>query len=294
MSTVEAGPRHPLVAGGDARAGEPPTTRIRPETGWAALDLGELWAARELLLFFVWRDVKLRYAQTVIGASWAVVQPFLTMVVFTLFFGRLVGVPSDGAPYPLFSLAALIPWTFFATGVARSAGSLVSQQSLLTKIYFPRPILPVASVLAGGLDVAIALAVLLAMLLLYGVAPAATAIWVVPLLVLCFVAALGAGLWLAALNVRFRDVQQAVPFLLQLWLFASPVAYSDSQLGDPWRTLYALNPMVAVIKGFRWALLGTEPPGASVLLASSLVAVASLVGGAYFFRWMERSFADVV
>jgi lipopolysaccharide transport system permease protein len=274
--------------------GEPPVMYIRPRTGWTALGIGELWASRELLLFFVWRDIKLRYTQTVMGVSWAVVQPLLTMLVFSLFFGRLVGVPSDGVPYALFSLAALVPWTFFSTGLARCANSLVNQQSLLTKIYFPRLALPIASVLAGVVDVGLALVVLLGMLILYGVTPTLTALWVVPLLLLCLVAALGVGLWLAALNVRYRDVQQALPFVIQIWLFASPVAYSSSRLEEPWRTLYGINPMVGVIEGFRWALLGTQQLHAGVLGVSTAVAVASLIGGAYFFRRMESAFADVV
>lgn len=286
---------YPRVTGGvDAAAAEPPILRIRPSRGWRGLGLRELWRNRELLFFFVWRDVKLRYAQTLLGAAWAVLQPFLTMVVFSLFFGRLAGVPSDGVPYPVFSFAALVPWTFFATGLSRSADSLVSHQGLLTKIYFPRLALPIAAVLAGLLDFAIGLVVLLAMLPFFGIAPTANALWLVPLVVVSAIAALGAGSFLAALNVRYRDVHQALPFLVQLWLFASPIAYPSSLLSEPWRMIYGLNPMAGVVEGFRWALLGTGPAPVGMLLVSTLTAVALLVGGAYVFRRMERSFADVV
>lgn len=291
-----ATPGPSTYADGD-RAGmarEPDVAVLHPSEGWTSLGLAELWHSRELLLFFVWRDVKLRYAQTVLGAAWAVLQPLLSMVVFSIFFGRLAGVPSDGVPYPVFSFAALVPWTFFATGLAKAAGSLVSNQSLLTKIYFPRLALPIAAVLAGLVDVAISFLVLLALMAYYGFAPRPAALWVIPLLLLCLSSTLGAGLWLAALNVRYRDVQQTLPFLVQLWLFATPVAYPSSLLDEPWRTMYGVNPMAGAIEGFRWALLGTQPLPAGMLLVSGLTSVVMLLGGAFFFRRMERSFADVV
>lgn len=287
----------PLPARGvhpEAEREEPPLTVLRPSAGWVSLGIRELWQSRELLAFFVWRDVKLRYAQTALGVAWAVLQPLLTMAVFSLFFGRLARMPSDGVPYPLFSFAALVPWTFFSTGLARCASSLVSQQGLLTKIYFPRLVLPIGAVLGGLVDVGVALIVLLAMLGWYGVALSLSMLWIFPLLALCLMAALGAGLWLAALNVRYRDVQQVLPFTVQLWLFATPVAYPSSLLSEPWRTLYGLNPMAGAIEGIRWALLGTGPAPTGMILISSLTAVTVLVGGAFFFRRMERSFADIV
>ena len=277
--------------------GEPGITYIRPSRGWRALDLRELWRYRELLYFLVWRDVKVRYKQTVLGASWAIIQPFFTMVVFSLFFGRLAGVPSDGVPYPIFSYAALVPWTFFATGLTHSANSVVGSQQLLTKVYFPRLAIPLATVLAGMVDFALAFAVLLGMMLYYGILPTANVVWLVPLVVLSLITALGVGLWFAALNVLYRDVRYVVPFLVQVWLFATPVAYGASLLDNldvHWRVLYSLNPMVGVVEGFRWALLGTDTAPGPMVLVSSLAAVLILVGGAFYFRRMERIFADVV
>ena len=297
MDPIPAPEPMPIPAWAPGRAAEseePPRTYLRPSSGWTSLGLRELWQSRELLAFFVWRDVKLRYAQTALGVAWAVLQPLLTMVVFSLFFGRLARMPSDGLPYPLFSFAALVPWTFFATGLARCAGSLVLHQGLLTKIYFPRLALPISAVLAGLVDVAVAFVVLIAMLGWYGTAPTISMLWIGPLLVLCLISALGAGLWLAALNVRYRDVQQALPFLVQLWLFATPVAYPSSLLSEPWRTLYGVNPMAGAIEGMRWALLGNGPAPRGMIFVSSVTAVLVLVGGAYFFRRMERSFADIV
>lgn len=271
-----------------------PAEAVWSSTERLTLDLGELWEHRELLPFFVWRDLKVRYAQTVLGVAWTVVQPLLAMVVFSVFLGRLAGVPSDGVPYPVFSLAGLVPWTFFAAGVGRAAGSLVSNQGLLTKVYFPRMALPIAAVLAGLLDLAIAVAVLLGMLLVFGMVPPAKAFYIVPLAGLALVAALGTGLWLAALNVKYRDVQQMLPFLLQLWLFATPVVYPSSLLAESWRPFYALNPMVGVVEGFRWALLDTQSAPVTMVTVSTAVAVTVLVAGAYFFRRTEHSFADIV
>jgi len=269
-------------------------TVIRPSSGWRALDLQELWAYRELVYFLVWRDIKIRYKQTAFGASWAVIQPFFTMVVFSLFFGRLAGVPSDGLPYPVFSFAALVPWTFFATGLTMSANSVVSSQEVVKKVYFPRLAIPLAPVVGGLVDFGIAFVVLLGMMWFYGIVPGVMVFAVFPLLLLALVTCLGTGLWLSALNVHYRDVRYAVPFLIQLWLFATPIAYPSSLLDPPWRTLYALNPMVGVVEGFRWALLGAETAPGPMLIVSSVASVVILVGGALYFRRMERTFADVV
>jgi lipopolysaccharide transport system permease protein len=267
---------------------------IEPPRGWASLQLRELWAYRELLYFLTWRDIKVRYTQTALGVSWAIIQPVFTMVVFSVFFGRLAKMPSDGVPYPLFSLAALVPWTFFANGLALAANSVVLHQNLVSKVYFPRLAIPMASVLAGLVDLALAFAALMVMMLYYGVTPTLHVLWVVPLTALALVTALGVGLWLAALNVQYRDVRYVVPFLVQIWLFATPVAYPSSLLGEPWRTLYALDPMVGVVEGFRWSLLGTAAGPGRMVLVSALAALAVLIGGALYFRRMERTFADVV
>lgn len=271
-----------------------PVTVIRPARGWVSLDLRELWHYRELLYFLVWRDVKVRYKQTVLGAAWAILQPVATMVVFTLFFGRLAGVPSDGIPYPLFSLAALVPWTFFSTGLVQSSNSLVGSQQLITKVYFPRLAIPIASVLAGVVDFALAFVVLVGVMFAYKTVPGVRVVWIVPLLTLAFATALGVGLWLAALHVRYRDVRYVLPFFVQLWLLATPVAYPSSLLAEPWRTLYGINPMVGVVEGFRWALLGTATPPGPAVAVSTLVAVALLLGGVVYFRRTERTFADVI
>jgi len=273
---------------------EPGLTIIRPSRGWRALDLRELWEYRELLYFLVWRDIKVRYKQTALGASWAVIQPFFTMVVFSLFFGRLAGVPSDDLPYPVFSFAALVPWTFFATGLTMSANSLVQSQELLKKVYFPRLTIPLAPVLGGVVDFAIAFVVLLGMMWYYGIVPGLAALFILPLLLLALVTSLGVGLWLSALNVQYRDVRYAVPFLVQIWLFATPIAYPSSLLDEPWRTVYAVNPMVGVVEGFRWALLGADTAPGPMIVVSTMAALGILVGGALYFRRMERTFADVV
>jgi lipopolysaccharide transport system permease protein len=271
-----------------------PMLVIEPPTRWGGLKLDELWAYRELLYFLVWRDLKVRYKQTVLGAAWAIIQPLLTMVVFSLFFGRLAKVPSDGIPYPIFSYAALVPWTFFANGLTQAANSLVTSANLLRKVYFPRLTIPVASVLSGVVDFALAFAVLLGMMAYYGMAPTAQVLWLPLLLLLALVAALGVGLWLSALNVQYRDVRYVVPFLTQFWLFATPIAYPSTLLSEPWRIVYGLNPMVGVVEGFRWALLGTDTQPGAVIAASSAAALLVLVSGAIYFRRMERTFADVV
>ncbi len=270
-----------------------PLTVIEPAPGWVSLRLPELWAYRELFYFLTWRDIKVRYKQTVLGASWAIIQPFFTMVVFSLFFGKLAKMPSDGVPYPVFSFVALVPWSFFAQGVTQASGSLVGSTNLIKKVYFPRLIMPAATILAGLVDFALAFVVLLGMMLYYRIPPRIEMLMVPLFLVLALVTSCGAGLWLAALNVKYRDVRYVVPFLTQLWMFGTPIAYSSSLLHEPWRTLYGINPMVGVIEGFRWALLGTQPPGPMTILSAS-AAVLMLVGGAFYFRRMEKHFADLL
>ena len=272
----------------------PNTLRIQPTRGWVALRLGEVVAYRELLFFLVWRDLKVRYRQTVLGVAWAVLQPLLTMLVFTLFFGRLARVPSDGVAYSLFAYTALVPWTFFATGLAMASNSLVASANLITKVYFPRLTIPLATVLASLVDFALAFPLLFGLMWHHGIAPTANVVWLPAFIALAFATALGVGLWLSALNVEFRDVRHVVPFLTQLWMFATPIAYPSSLLPERWRTVYALNPMVGVVEGFRWALLGTDTRPGPMIAVSALAALALLVGGAFFFRRMERTFADVV
>jgi lipopolysaccharide transport system permease protein len=271
-----------------------PITVVEPSRGWISLRLGDLWEYRELLFFLTWRDIKVRYKQTALGAAWAVIQPFCTMVVFSLFFGRLAKVPSDGIPYPIFAYAALVPWTFFAQGLTQSSNSLVGSSHLITKVYFPRLVIPISSVLSGLVDFIIAFTVLIGMMFYYGLYPTGAIVFLPALILLALTTALGVGLWLSALNVKYRDVRYAVGFLTQFWLFATPIAYPSSLLPEPWRTLYGVNPMVGVVEGFRWALLGTKTAPGPVVAVSAAVAVALLVGGAFYFRRMEKTFADVV
>lgn len=270
-------------------------TILRPVRGWAALNLKELWIYRELIYFMTWKDLKVRYKQTLLGASWAILQPFLTMVVFSIFFGNLAKVPSDGVPYPIFSFTALLPWTLFSKALSDASRSLVQSSHMITKVYFPRLILPLASVLAGVVDFALALLVLFGMMIYYQVTPT-TAVWTLPLfLLLALVTALGVGLWLSALNVMYRDIGYILPFLTQFWLFITPIAYPASMVPEKWRLLYALNPMTGVVEGFRWALLGTQQANSGMMLAiSTLIAVVVLVSGLFYFRRMERLFADMV
>ncbi len=268
--------------------------RIEPSRGWVSLQLKELWAYRELLYFLIWRDVKVRYKQTALGVGWAIIQPVFTMIVFSVFFGRLGKIPSDGIPYPIFAYAALVPWTFFAQGMGQASNSLVGSANLIKKVYFPRLSVPIASVTSGIIDFSIAFVILLGMMLYYGILPTLNVIWLPCLLVLTVVTSLGVSLWLSALNVQFRDVRHVLPFLIQLWFFATPVAYPSSLLSEPWRTLYSLNPMVGVVEGFRWALLGTETAPGPMLIVSSLTALVLLVGGAFYFRRLEKTFADVI
>ena len=274
---------------------EVPVLRIEPSHGWISLKLDELWEYRELLYFLTWRDIKVRYKQTVLGAAWAILQPLFTMVVFSLFFGRLARIPSDGIPYPIFAYAALVPWNFFANGLNQSSNSLVSSANLIRKVYFPRLAIPIATVLSGVIDFVLAFVVLLGMMAYYGIAPTWNVLWLPLLLLLSLTTALGVGMWLSAMNVQFRDVRHTVPFLTQLWMFATPIAYPSSLLEDPlWRAIYSLNPMVGVVEGFRWALLGTETQPGPMIAVSSCAAVLLLVSGAFYFRRMEKTFADVV
>src|SRR5258706_1874902 len=237
---------------------ELPTLRIAPSKGWVPLKLKDLWEYRELLYFLVWRDIKVRYKQTALGATWAIIQPFFTMVVFSIFFGHLAKVPSDNIPYPLFSFAALVPWTFFANGLSQASNSLVGSGTLISKVYFPRLIIRLASVFSGIVDFAIAFAVMLAMMLYYGLIPTLNVIWLPLFLLLALVTSLGVGLWLSALNVEYRDVRYVIPFITQFWMLDTPIGYRNSLLQAPWRTIYGLNPMVGVVEGFRWALLKTN------------------------------------
>lgn len=274
--------------------GDCPAIRIAPSRGWAALKLHELWEYRELLYFFIWRDVKVRYKQTALGIAWAVLQPFFTMVIFSLFFGGLAKMPSDGVPYPIFAYTALIPWTFFAYGVAQASNSLVTNSNLINKVYFPRLAIPIASVLGGLIDFVPAFIVLLGMMFYYGLYPGIHVLWLPAFLLLSLITSLGIGIGLSALNVHYRDVRYTVPFLIQCWLFATPIAYPSSLLSEPWRTVYAVNPMVGVVEGFRWALLNTGSPPGPMIVVSSVAALTLLVSAALYFRLMERSFADVI
>jgi lipopolysaccharide transport system permease protein len=272
----------------------PVRIRIEPSRGWTSLGLHEIWQYRELLYFFIWRDVSVRYRQTVLGIAWAVIQPFMAMVVFSLFFGRLARLPSEGLPYPIFTYSALVPWTLFSNGLGQAANSVVRDANLVTKVYFPRLLIPLSAVIGGAVDFGVAFVVLLGMMLFFGIHPTANIIWLPLLVLLAMTSALGVGLWLAALNVQFRDVRHVVPFLIQIWLFATPVLYSTALLPPRWRTLYGINPMVGVIEGFRWALLGTAARPGPTMLVSIATVLLLLAGGAWYFRRMERTFADLV
>ena len=267
---------------------------LKPTRGWGRLNLGEIWKYRELTYFLTWRDLKVRYKQTVLGASWAVLQPFLTMVVFSVFFGSLLNVPSEGVPYPIFSYTALLPWGVFAKALNDAGRSLVANRSMITKIYFPRMVIPLASEISGLVDFAIAFVVLLGMMWYYKIPPT-TNIWTLPFfLLLAMVTALGVGLWLSALNVLYRDIGYIIPFLTQLWFYLTPIVYPASQVPEQWQTLYALNPMVGVVEGFRWALLGTTTTPGPMVAVSTVVSLLMLVSGMFYFRRMERTFADMV
>ena len=268
--------------------------RIRAARGSRAFDLAELWEYRDLIYFLVWRDSKVRYKQTVLGVAWAILQPLSTMLVFSLFFGRLARIPSDGVPYPLFTYAALVPWAFFSNAMIQAANSVVLNQQLITRVYFPRVIIPLSTVLSGAVDFAITFVVLLGLLMVYDLWPTLRMLWVVPLSVLALLTATGVGVWLAALNVRYRDIRYIVPFLTQFWLFATPIAYPSSLLSEPWRTLYAVNPMVGVVEGFRWAVLRTPIRPDTAVLIATVVSIALFLAGVRYFHSVERTFADVV
>lgn len=271
-----------------------PSAVIEPSGGWPKIDLRELWAYRGLLSFLVWRDIKVRYSQTVLGAGWAVLQPVLTMVVFTVIFGSFAKVPSDGVPYPVFSLAALVPWTYFSTALSGSSSSLISNTNLVTKVYFPRLVIPFGPVLAGLVDFAIGLAILFVLMLGFGIVPALSAVAVLPVLVIVMMmTAAGVGCWLAALNIQYRDVKYVTPFLLQVWMYASPIVYPLSLVPERYRLVYALNPMVGVIEGFRSVLLGTSFVEWSTISISLLFGMLLFVSGALYFRRVEGVFADV-
>jgi len=281
MSTHEAGRPLPFI-------------RIQPSRGWVNLQLAELWEYRELLYFLIWRDVKVRYKQTALGSAWAILQPLMTMVVFTLFFGDLAKVSSDGLPYSIFCYTALIPWQFFSNGLTQSSNSLVGSAQLIRKVYFPRLAVPIGTVLSGVVDFALSFTVLIGLMFFYKIYPDSRIVWLLPLFLLALVVSLGTSLWLSALNVQFRDVRYIVPFITQFWMFATPIAYPASNVPEQWRAVYGLNPMVGVVEGFRWALLGARTTIGPIILVSALASIAILVGGAFYFRRMEKTFADVL
>jgi lipopolysaccharide transport system permease protein len=269
-----------------------PEIDIHPTSGWVPINFKDLWTYRELLYFLTWREIKVRYKQTVLGFAWAIIQPVLMMVVFTLFFGTLAKIPSEGIPYPLFNYAALLPWTLFAEGLTRSSHSLVQDANLVRKIYFPRLVMPMAGILSPVVDFAIAVTILAGLMIYYGYPPTVQILWLPVFILMAMATAFGAGLWLSSLNIKYRDIRYVVPFLIQIWLFASPVVYSSNLLPERYQLIYALNPMTGVIEGFRWALLGTRPP-ASIIGVSVVIILVLIVSGVYYFRRSERYFADV-
>jgi len=271
-----------------------PSLRIDPPSRWTSIDFRELWEYRELLYFLTWRDIKVRYKQTVLGAAWAILQPVFMMVVFSLFFGKLAKVPSDGIPYPVFAFCALLPWQLFAHSVSESSNSLVGNQNLITKVYFPRLVIPISAVLGGLVDFIIAFMVLVCLMLWYGIVPGWRIVMLPGFVFLAVCTALAVGLWLSSLSVQYRDVRYLINFILQFWLFATPVVYPSSIVPEKWRVLYGLNPMAGVVEGFRWALLGTTTTPGLMLLVSVAVVVVILCGGLYYFRRMEQQFADIV
>lgn len=274
---------------------EPTTIYIRPTTGLAALNLHDLWVYRELIFFMIWRNLKVRYKQTFLGVAWAVIQPLMTMIVFNFIFGNVAKVPTDDIPYPIFSYTALLPWGLFTTALNQASRSLTANYNMVTKIYFPRLVLPISSVLAGLVDFAIAFVILIGLMAYYEVTPAWNVVWTLPLfLLLSIVTALGVALWLSAINVKYRDVNYALPFLTQFWLFITPVAYSASVISEQWQLVYSLNPMAGVVNGFRWALLGSGTGPNTALWISVGISLISLFSGLFYFRNMERTFADMI
>lgn len=279
----------------DAGAKAPLLIRNAPSKGWVSLGLRELYDYRELLYFLTWRDIKVRYKQTVLGAVWAILQPILTMMIFSIFFGRLAKMPSDGVPYPLFALAALVPWTFFAHGLNNATNSLVTGSNLIKKVYFPRLTIPISAVLSSLVDFVLAFAVMFCMMIYYNVSPSANLWWLPFLTILTIITAMGVSFWLGAMNVQFRDIRHAIPFLIQFWMFATPVVYPSSLIENPLiRMVYAVNPMVGVVEGFRWALLGTATQPGPQIIVSTFFALLLFVSGAFYFRRLEKTFADVV
>jgi lipopolysaccharide transport system permease protein len=272
----------------------PRFVRIQQSSGWRALDLRELWRYRELTWTLAMRDISVRYTQTALGVAWALLQPLVAMAVFTLFFGLLIKVPTDGLPYPLLAFTGLLPWTYFANSVTSASGSLVNNANLISKVYFPRLVIPTASVLAGLPDLAIGVLVLLVLLLFFGVAPSWGLLLIPVFVALALLTAVSVGIWLSALDVRYRDVRYAIPFLIQIWLFATPVVYPVSVVPEAYRTLYGLNPMVGVVEGFRWAILAQTLPPLGLVGVSALATVLLFVSGLFYFRRVERTFADVI
>ncbi len=275
-------------------ASSEPVLVIQPSRVWFHLDLAALWQYRELLYFLVWRDLKVRYRQTAIGATWAILQPLMTMVIFTVIFSHFAKIPSDGLPYPIFAYTGLLPWTYFASALNRSSSSVVAEAHLISKVYFPRAVLPLAGTVSGIIDFAVAFVLLLGMMIWYGIMPAWGLLALPLFLLLALATALAVGLWCSALNVRYRDVGYTIPFLTQCWMYASPVAYPVSLVPENWRFVYSLNPMAGVIEGFRWALLGKHGPDFVVMAVSTVVVALLLVGGLVFFKHVERTFVDVV
>lgn len=290
MLTPENQSKQPKVI--DAQ--QPPVVRRQARPGWVAIDFAELWQYRELLVFLAVRDIKVRYKQTLLGAAWAILQPVMTMVVFSIFFGKLAGVPSDGLPYPVFSFCGLLPWQLFAFALTQSSNSLVQDAHVLTKVYFPRLIIPFASVIAGLVDFAIAFVVLVGIMLYYGIIPGWALITLPLFILLAIAAALSVGLWLSTLNVKYRDVRYTIPFLAQIWLFVTPVAYSSSLVPSKWQSVFAINPMAGVVEGFRWALLGKAAPSGTMLIVSAAATAILLAGGLFYFARMEKTFPDII
>jgi lipopolysaccharide transport system permease protein len=271
-----------------------PTVVIQPGKGLFHLDLDAVWQYRELLYFLIWRDIKVRYKQTVIGGAWAILQPLMTMLIFTVIFGNFVKIPSDGLPYPVFAYAGLLPWIYFSQAIGRGGAGLVNDASLIRKVYFPRLIIPLALAAAPAVDFFLSFLVLVGMMAWSGIAPTRGVLALPLFLFLAFLTALSASLWLSALNVRYRDVGHTIPFLTQIWMYASPVVYPASIVPEQWRLLYSLNPMAGVIEGFRWALLGRKSPDIMAMAVSAAVVLALLAGGILYFKRMERTFADVI
>jgi len=263
-----------------------------PSTGWTKLNLLEVWEYRELLFILAWRDMSIRYKQTLLGGLWAIIQPFVTMIIFSIVFGKLARIPSDDIPYPIFSYTALVPWAFFVNALNKSSLSLFSNSNLINKVYFPRLVLPVSAVIVGTMDFIVAFIMLLMMMLLYGILPTMAVFFLPFFILLTLITSLGVGIWIATLNIKFYDLQNALPFIIQAWMFATPIAYPSSLLEEPWRSIYGLNPMSGVVEGFRWALLGTETFPGGILIVSSITACIILVAGMFYFKRVEPTFAD--